>query len=135
MENSDRENIDELLKILKFVNFFYCQKFAPYSNKCWLTSLNLHAHACKMKHVSCQTHMLTCVLSRLNWAYIANYQHRNYWELTMSKVGCPQGFGTIPNLPDLTWAYLESSVKLTTWLGGSESVNHLWTTNHNIIYI
>ena len=44
----------------------------------------------------------------------------------MSKVGGPQGFTTIPDLPALTWTCLESLVKLTTWLVGSiESVNHL----------
>ena len=44
----------------------------------------------------------------------------------MSKVSGPHGFATFPHLPAVTWACLESSVKLTTWLGGSrESVNHL----------
>ena len=48
----------------------------------------------------------------------------------MSKVSGPHGFATFPNLPAVTWACLESSVKLPTWLGGSiESVNHLWTAN------
>ena len=41
----------------------------------------------------------------------------NYRELTMSKVSGPHGFATIPDLPTLTQACLESSVKLTTWLG------------------
>ena len=55
-------------------------------------------------------------------------------EFTMSKVGSKQGFATIPDLPALTWACLESSVKLTTWLAGSiEDVNHLWTANHNVV--
>ena len=61
--------------------------------------------------------------------------NRNDQELTISKVGSPQGFTPIPNLPALTWACLESSLKLNTWLEGSiESVNHLWSVNHNIIY-
>ena len=48
----------------------------------------------------------------------------------MSKVSSPHGFATFPDLPVVTWACLESSVKLTTWLGGSiESVNHLWAAN------
>ena len=48
----------------------------------------------------------------------------------MSKVSGPHVFATFPNLPAVTWAYLESLVKLLTWLGGSiESVNHLWTAN------
>ena len=39
-----------------------------------------------------------------------------------------------PDPSVMTWACLESSVKLTTWLEGSiESVNHLWAANHNII--
>ena len=48
----------------------------------------------------------------------------------MSKVSGPHGFATFPDLSAVTWACLESSVKLPTWLGGSiESVNHLWTAN------
>ena len=48
----------------------------------------------------------------------------------MPKVSSLHEFATFPDLPAVTWACLESSVKLTTWLGGSiESVNHLWTAN------
>ena len=48
----------------------------------------------------------------------------------MSKVSGPHGFATFSHLPVVTWACLESLVKLTTWLGGSiESVNHLWIAN------
>ena len=50
----------------------------------------------------------------------------------MSKVSGPHGFTTFPHLPTVTWACLESSMKLTTWLGAGgsiESVNYLWTAN------
>ena len=49
----------------------------------------------------------------------------------MSKVSGPHGFATFPHLPAVTWACLDSSVKLTIWLGGSsiENVNHPWTAN------
>jgi len=33
VENFDGENVDELIKIVKFVNIFPRQNFAPYGNK------------------------------------------------------------------------------------------------------
>ena len=48
----------------------------------------------------------------------------------MPKVSGPNGFPTFPHLPAVTWACLESSVKLTTCLEGSiESANHFWTAS------
>jgi len=56
--------------------------------------------------------------------------------MAMSKLSGRRVLATFANLPAFDLACLESSVKLTTWLGDSvESVNHLWAANHATVNI
>ena len=57
----------------------------------------------------------------------------NYRELTMSKVSGPHGFATFPDLPTLISLFGKFSEANYLAGGSIESVNHLWTANHNII--